>query len=159
VVQELAVELLGRSVVRIDDHPVSGDAWRSRRAADVVKLLALAPDHRMHRLQVMEALWPDSEPAAAGTNLRKALHFARLALADERAIVNDHGVLVLAPETRVDTDVERIGATSCPMTSTRPGPPSRAPGCTVATWMCCARERSGRASPRWTPPMSKRHAS
>src|SRR6186997_2191310 len=100
LVHELAIELLGRSTVSVDGQALSSDAWRSRRAADVVKLLALAPDHRIHRLQVMEALWPESEPEASGTNLRKALHFARLALADERAIVNDHGVLVLAPDDR-----------------------------------------------------------
>jgi DNA-binding SARP family transcriptional activator len=106
----LAIELLGRSTVAVDAQQVSGDSWRSRRAADVVKLLALAPDHRIHRLQLMEALWPESEPGAAGTNLRKALHFARLALADERAIVNEHGVLVLAPEATVGTDVESFEA-------------------------------------------------
>ena len=111
-VRVLAIELLGRSTVAVDDQLVSADAWRSRRAADLVKLLALAPDHRIHRLQVMESLWPESEPEASGTNLRKALHFARLALADERSIVNEHGVLVLAPEARVDTDVERFEAAS-----------------------------------------------
>jgi DNA-binding SARP family transcriptional activator len=69
----------------------------------VVKLLALAPGNRMHRAQVMEALWPESEPEASGTNLRKALHFARLAIGDEQAIVNERGVLVLRPDVRVDT--------------------------------------------------------
>src|SRR6478609_10667490 len=112
VVRVLAIELLGRSQVAVDNQLVSADAWRSRRAADVVKLLALAPDHRIHRLQVMDALWPESEPEASGTNLRKALHFARLALADERAIVNEHGVLVLAPGARVETDVELFEAAS-----------------------------------------------
>jgi DNA-binding SARP family transcriptional activator len=111
-VRALAIELLGRSTVSVDGQQVSSDSWRSRRAADVVKLLALAPDHRIHRLQVMEALWPESEPEASGANLRKALHFARLALADERAIVNEQGVLVLAPEAQVDTDVERFEAAS-----------------------------------------------
>ena len=77
------VQLLGRFSVAVDGVPISGDAWRSRRAADVVKLLALAPAHRMHRLEVMEALWPDSDPEASGNNLRKALHFARLATGDE----------------------------------------------------------------------------
>ena len=111
-VRVLTIELLGRSTVSVDGQQVSSDSWRSRRAADVVKLLALAPDHRIHRLQVMEALWPQSEPEASGTNLRKALHFARLALADERAIANEHGVLVLAPEARVVTDFERFEAAS-----------------------------------------------
>ena len=43
----------------------------------MVKLLALAPGHRLHREQLMESLWPDLDPDAAGANLRKALHFAR----------------------------------------------------------------------------------
>jgi len=104
----VAIQLLGRFSVAVDDVPISGDAWRSRRAADVVKLLALSPDHRMHRAQLMEALWPESEPEASGTNLRKALHFARLAMGDEQAIVNERGVLALRPDARVATDVERF---------------------------------------------------
>jgi DNA-binding SARP family transcriptional activator len=104
------IQLLGRFSVVVDGVPVSGDAWRSRRAADVVKLLALAPAHRLHRMEVMEALWPESDPGASGTNLRKALHFARLAAGDERAVVNERGVLELWPDGRVDTDVERFEA-------------------------------------------------
>src|SRR5437667_11234700 len=102
------IQLLGRFSVAADGVPVSGDAWRSRRAADVVKLLALAPAHRLHRTQVMEALWPESDPEASGTNLRKALHFARLATGDEHSIVNERGVLALCPDAHVETDVERF---------------------------------------------------
>ena len=104
---DVAIELLGRFLVSVDGNPDSGDAWRSRRAADVVKLLALAPEHRMHRAELMEALWPDSDPEASGANLRKALHYARLA-AGEEAVVNERGVLVLWPGARVETDVERF---------------------------------------------------
>jgi DNA-binding SARP family transcriptional activator len=104
------IQLLGRFSVVVDGVPVSGDAWRSRRAADVVKLLALAPAHRLHRMEVMEALWPESDPEASGTNLRKALHFARLAAGDERSVANERGVLELWPDGRVDTDVERFEA-------------------------------------------------
>jgi DNA-binding SARP family transcriptional activator len=110
VARTVAIRLLGRFSVSVDGAPISGDAWRSRRAADVVKLLALAPAHRMHRAQAMESLWPESDPQASGTNLRKALHFARLATGDEHAIVNEGGVLVLWPDARVETDVERFEA-------------------------------------------------
>src|SRR5581483_5101468 len=109
-VRTVAIQLLGRFSVAIDGVPISGDAWRSRRAADVLKLLALAPAHRVHRTEVMETLWPESDPEASGTNLRKALHFARLATGDERAIVNERGVLVLWPDAHVETDVERFEA-------------------------------------------------
>jgi DNA-binding SARP family transcriptional activator len=103
------IVLLGGFSVSVDDVPISGDAWRSRRAADVVKLLALARDHRQPRTQLMEALWPDSDPQASGTNLRKALHFARSA-AGEDVVANDHGILVLWPAAHVSTDVARFGA-------------------------------------------------
>lgn len=106
----VAIQLFGRFSVAVDGVSISGDAWRSRRAADVLKLLALAPAHRMHRAQVMEALWPESEPQASGASLRKALHFARLATGDEQAIVNERGVLVLWPDAGVETDVERFEA-------------------------------------------------
>jgi hypothetical protein len=37
-----------------------GDAsWRLRKAAGLVKLLALAEGHRLHREQAMDLLWPD----------------------------------------------------------------------------------------------------
>jgi DNA-binding SARP family transcriptional activator len=104
------IQLLGRFSVSVDGVPVSGDAWRSRRAADVVKLLALAPAQRMHRIEAMEAIWPESDPELSGANLRKALHFARLATGDEEAIANERGVLVLWPNARVETDVERFEA-------------------------------------------------
>jgi DNA-binding SARP family transcriptional activator len=107
-VKEVAIQLLGRFSVVVDGAFISGDAWRSRRAADVVKLLALSSDHRLHRSQVMEALWPESDSQASGTNLRKALHFARHALGHEQAIVAEHGVLVLWPDAQIDTDVERF---------------------------------------------------
>ncbi|MCA1834540.1 MAG: BTAD domain-containing putative transcriptional regulator [Actinomycetota bacterium] len=103
----VAIELLGKSSVLVDGSPVSADAWRSRRAADVVKVLALAPNRRLRREQVMEALWPRSEPETAATNLRKALHFARRAVGED-AIVNEDGVLVLWPDAAVTTDVERF---------------------------------------------------
>jgi DNA-binding SARP family transcriptional activator len=109
-VQRLAVQLLGRFSVAVDGVSIPGDAWRSRRAADVVKLLALAPGFRMHRAQLMEALWPEGDPEASGTNLRKAVHFARLAIGDEQAIANEGGVLVLGQSASVESDVERFEA-------------------------------------------------
>jgi DNA-binding SARP family transcriptional activator len=107
VANAIEIELLGGFSLVVDGSKVPGDAWRSRRAADVVKVLALAPRHRLNREQVMEALWPGSEPEAAATNLRKALHFARRALGED-AIVNREGVLALWPDAAVTTDVDRF---------------------------------------------------
>ena len=77
------------------------DAWRRSKAAGLVKLLALAPGHRMHRERAMEALWPELPPTAAAANLRKAVHYARRAVdADEStsSIVSVGDVLALPAE-------------------------------------------------------------
>ncbi|MBI1760528.1 MAG: winged helix-turn-helix domain-containing protein [Acidobacteria bacterium] len=54
--------------------------WMRRKAKALLKLLALAPQHQLHREQLMEALWPELEPELAANNLNKALHAARRAL-------------------------------------------------------------------------------
>ncbi|MGC4945565.1 ATP-binding protein [Streptomyces sp. DT224] len=77
-----------------------------------MKLLAVVPGHRLHREQVMEICWPDSDPQAAQGSLRVALHAARRALEPELAsraassyLVSDGPLLCLDPRTvRVDVD-------------------------------------------------------
>ena len=50
------VRLLGGFVVSVDGAPVPPVLWTRRHAASLVKLLALSPNRRMHREQVMDAL-------------------------------------------------------------------------------------------------------
>ncbi len=76
----LCVRLLGGFSVSVDGRPVPDAVWRQRRAAGIVKLLALEPAHRLHREQLMDTLWPDSDPGAAAINLRHTLHVARRTL-------------------------------------------------------------------------------
>ncbi|TGS35784.1 hypothetical protein EN825_34715, partial [Mesorhizobium sp. M8A.F.Ca.ET.182.01.1.1] len=70
----------------------------------LVKLLALARRHRLHREQVMDALWPDLEPEAAAGNLRKAVHFTRRALGAHDIIALDGEVVALAPGAELAVD-------------------------------------------------------
>jgi predicted ATPase/DNA-binding SARP family transcriptional activator len=77
---ELRIDLLGGFRVSMGDAPVGEGAWRSRKARGVLKLLALAPGHSLHREQLIEALWPGRAPAAASNNLRQAVFVARRAL-------------------------------------------------------------------------------
>jgi DNA-binding SARP family transcriptional activator len=108
VVQHVEIYLLGGFRVVVDGVDVRPDRWLQRRARDLVKLLALAPRRRMHREQVIEALWPERGYAAGGTNLRKAVHFARRALGGEEAIVIVEGVVQLAPGASVTVDCEEF---------------------------------------------------
>src|SRR5215211_7961369 len=77
---QLRIELLGEFRVSVGDRAVADTAWHRRKPAALVKLLALAPAHRLHREEIMDALWLELDPEAAGANLRKALHHARRAL-------------------------------------------------------------------------------
>ncbi|MGZ6575128.1 MAG: AfsR/SARP family transcriptional regulator [Solirubrobacteraceae bacterium] len=106
--RRLDVRLLGRFEVAVDAQRVAGSAWEHRRAEDLVKLLALSPGHRLTRDQVVEALWPHLGAKAGVANLHKAAYYARKALRWQEAIVVRHGVVALAPEGRVQTDVERL---------------------------------------------------
>jgi DNA-binding SARP family transcriptional activator len=51
-----------------------------RKAASLIKLLALAPSHCLHGERVMDLLWPESGKKAASNNLRQTLHVARKTL-------------------------------------------------------------------------------
>jgi DNA-binding SARP family transcriptional activator len=76
----LRISLLSGFRVSVGEQAVGAEAWRRRKPASLLKILALAPAHRVHREQLMELLWPDVRLSAAGANLRKAIHQARSAL-------------------------------------------------------------------------------
>ena len=103
----LRIWLLGRFAAQLADRPVLEEAWHGGRAKAVVKLLALAPGHRLHREQVMDALWPDLVPGAAAANLRKAVHYARRATSPQALLSRGE---VLVAEAWVDVDAFEAAA-------------------------------------------------
>jgi predicted ATPase len=99
--REITVGLLGGFTAAVDGAGVPTSVWRLKKARELVKLLALAPGHRLHREQAMDVLWPDLGPAAAANNLHQALHVARRAL-DVDAIELRDEVLFLTASIDVD---------------------------------------------------------
>jgi len=77
----LSLRLLGGFAVTVGETRIPETAWRRQAAAKLVALLALAPGHRLHRDQVIETLWPRLRRQAGATNVYRALHLARRALA------------------------------------------------------------------------------
>src|SRR6476620_547644 len=73
----LRLELLGGFRVTLGDQVIEEPAWRLRKARSLVKLLALAPEHVLHRDQLLDLLWPNLNPDAAANNLRYTLHVTR----------------------------------------------------------------------------------
>jgi DNA-binding SARP family transcriptional activator len=63
------IRLLGGFEVTVADRAVAADAWRLRKAKTLVKLLALAHGHRLHREALVAVLWPDRDAASATNNL------------------------------------------------------------------------------------------
>lgn len=105
----LRVSLLGRFEVSVGSRVVGEEGWRLRKAAGLVKLLALAPHHRLHREQAMELLWPDLAPRSAANNLHQTLHAARRTLEPEardfRYLILRDELLLLCPDGALRVDV------------------------------------------------------
>lgn len=103
--------MLGGFRVSVGQRVIGAHAWHLKKAASLVKLLALAPGHRMHRERVMDLLWPDLGKKAASNNLRQTLHAARRALrldsaSGSRYLVSEDQSLVLCPGGNLSVDVE-----------------------------------------------------
>jgi DNA-binding SARP family transcriptional activator len=107
--EAVRVWLLGGFWVSVGSQIIEQDRWRLRKAAGLVKLLAIAPSHRLHREQVMDLLWPDFGRKAASNNLRRVRHAVRKVLdpaTGSRYLASQEESLVLCPQGRLWVDVE-----------------------------------------------------
>src|ERR1044072_7679284 len=103
--------LLGGFRVSVGDKEIEGSAWRLRKAAALVKLLAIAPGHRLHRERVQDLLWHDLGKRAASNNLRECLYAARRPRVPDsscvsRSIRSQDEQPFLCSEERLWVDVE-----------------------------------------------------
>ena len=105
------MRLLGTFRVFVGPRTIEESSWRLKKAAGLVKLLALAPDHRLHREQFTEALWPGQGRRMASNSFRQALYIARRTLDPDAAVASrlldyreEH--LTLCPHHPLWVDVE-----------------------------------------------------
>jgi DNA-binding SARP family transcriptional activator/tetratricopeptide (TPR) repeat protein len=71
---------LGGFRVVVNGRVVEDHAWRRKTARQLFKALLSRPNRRMMRDEVIDLLWPESDPEAASTNLRSTIHAMRRAL-------------------------------------------------------------------------------
>ncbi len=106
----LRIHLLGDFRVVINDHVLADAVWTRRRAESLLKLLALAPGHSLHREQIIDQLWPDADLDSGIANLRYTVHVTRRILASastKEDILRLRGErLILAPDGDIWVDVE-----------------------------------------------------
>src|SRR5918995_260940 len=103
------IRLLGGFEVSVGARAIEEDAWRLRKAANLVKLLALAAGNRLHREQVMYTLWPELGIRAASNNLRQTVHTARRTFDPSMGslyLASRDESLVLCPESSLWVDVD-----------------------------------------------------
>jgi DNA-binding SARP family transcriptional activator len=105
---EVRIELLGGFRAFVADRQVPAEDWPTRRARELVALLALTDGHRLARDRVIDGLWPHLDAGAGAANLRKAAHHARRALGDPEALVLRAEQVELFPGRVVDVDAARF---------------------------------------------------
>ena len=108
--ETVRVVLLGGFTVRVGSRAIQEGEWHLKKAANLIKLLALAEEHRLHRDRVTDLLWPDLGHRAAANNLYHVLYVARRLLEKEVAVssylrLRDEW-LELCPDSSLWVDVE-----------------------------------------------------
>jgi DNA-binding SARP family transcriptional activator len=97
---------LGGFRVVLHGRELDERAWRRKTGRQLLKILLSRPNRRISRDEVVEILWPDSDPEAASINLRSAIHALRRTLSAAELVVreDEHVVLRQSPELWIDAD-------------------------------------------------------
>ena len=106
--------VLGRFSVAVEGQVIEPSAWRRISAVRLVKLLLVTPDHAVAREVAAEDLWPEADPEHQAVNLRKAIHFARHALAptddSPPVLTARQHVISFDSGAALDLDLDRLRA-------------------------------------------------
>lgn len=79
----LRIRLLGEFHVSVGGRTIVENQWRRPKAKALLKLLALQPQHQLHRDQIIEIFWSDAPQESATNSLNKIIYMVRRALEPE----------------------------------------------------------------------------
>ena len=115
VTLSLEVLTLGRFEVHRSQEHLTGGNWNRRKVVELFKLLLSVEQHRLHREQVQEILWPMSTLEQAANSFGKTLYLLRRALEPDLSagkgsssnfVQLEHDTLLLIPNSlSIDADV------------------------------------------------------
>jgi two-component SAPR family response regulator len=111
-VTDLTVRLLGHAeVFRDPDRPFAPDAWTTRRAREIFCFLAESRQRRISKDVLIEAFWPDDDPASVEKNFHPTISHIRKALNSRQSlkqnfIIFREGAYQLDPELSYSIDTE-----------------------------------------------------
>ena len=83
------IQALGGFRVLRAGEPVPVQEWQSRKARELLKVLVARRGHAVPREALMEALWPDEDPARLSNRLSVALSTVRTVLDPQRRYASD----------------------------------------------------------------------
>ena len=105
---EIEIETLGRFRVLRGGEPIPATAWQSRKARDLVKILVARRGRPVPRDALMEALWPNEDPARLSNRLSVALSTARAVLDPEKRYEAERFIVADRAAVRIDLDHTRV---------------------------------------------------
>ncbi|HLJ67819.1 MAG TPA: BTAD domain-containing putative transcriptional regulator [Chloroflexota bacterium] len=98
--------VLGPFALTRDESALDTSTW-PRRGQSLLRLLAVSPEHRRRRDEVVELLWPESAPEASVSNLRSLVHLLKKHWGDELPpVVLHQGWVELNPELEWQIDLD-----------------------------------------------------
>ena len=100
---------LGQFRLVVDDRVRGDEAWRRKRARQLLKCLLSQPHHRLLKARAVELFWPDTTPEAADSSLRSLVFGVRQVIDRDgtgRRLISDGASLALqpGPDVWIDTD-------------------------------------------------------
>ena len=81
-IESMRIEMFGAFRVIVNGHPVAPEAWKRRRAPELLALLVAHRGRPVPRARLIDFYWPDSEADAAHDNLRVTITAIRKAVGD-----------------------------------------------------------------------------
>jgi len=118
--------------------------WKLHKALETVAFLALAPDQRATKEEIVEAVWWEAGTDAVEKNFHPTLSYARRSLGDRAALVLKNGSYLLDPERGWDVDAlrfERLAAAGRDLIEPE-SLPEEEPGKPISAELAAAAERA-----------------
>jgi DNA-binding SARP family transcriptional activator len=111
---DLTIRLLGHpEIFRDPNKPFAPDAWTTRRARDILFYIAASKQRRVAKDVLIDAFWPDDDPAVIEKNFHPTISHIRKALNSRQSlkqnfIVFREGAYQLNPELSYSIDTEEF---------------------------------------------------
>jgi DNA-binding SARP family transcriptional activator len=118
----VTVRTFGRFEVLVDGDPVPPEAWQSKRARDLLRVLVARHGRAVPRSELCEAMWPDEDADTLAHRLSTLLSILRGILGAESVVADRESVML--DKAMVDVDaVDLLEAVSAAVRLHREGSP------------------------------------